>query len=246
MSRAFLSLGSVLGGFLLWELCARTGATDARFFPPPTLILLHLAALLSGDFPYDLSVSLARVAAGVLIATPLALALALAGELSSVVGALLRPWIAFLYPLPKVAIYPLLLALLGLGEAPKVTLVALGCFFLVLLNATQGIRRIMASEAYDVALVYDVSLTRRIFQVLLRGAAPEIVNGVKLGAGYGLVMVIAAEFTASLRGVGVFLWNAWDQFHLLDLWAALAVVSLAGWLLFTVSAWLERRLARYD
>jgi ABC-type nitrate/sulfonate/bicarbonate transport system permease component len=246
MSRSLLSLASVFGGLLLWELCARSGLTDARFFPPPSLILAHLGALLGGDFLADLGLSLTRVLAGALIATPLAIALAVAGELSPTIEALLRPWISFLYPLPKVAIYPLLLALLGLGEAPKVALVALGCFFLVLLNAAQGVRRIMASEVYDVALVYDVPLASRVFRVLVRGAAPEIVNGVKLGVGYGLVMVISAEFIASSRGVGVFLWNSWDQFRLLDLWAALAVVSIAGWLLFTACGWLERRVARYD
>jgi ABC-type nitrate/sulfonate/bicarbonate transport system permease component len=246
MSRAFISLASVLGGLVFWDLCSRFGLFDARFFPPPSAILFHLGALLRTDFLSDFGLSLTRVLAGALIATPFAIALAVAGELSPVTGAVLRPWISFLYPLPKVAIYPLLLALLGLGEAPKVALVALGCFFLVLLNAAQGVRRIMASEVYDVALVYDVPLLSRVFRVLLRGAAPEIVNGVKLGVGYGLVMVISAEFIASSRGVGVFLWNAWDQFHLLDLWAALAMVSIAGWLLFAACGWLERRLARYD
>ena len=172
--------------------------------------------------------------------------MAIAAELSPLLGALWRPWVSFLYPLPKLAILPLLFVLLGLGEASKITLVALGVFFLVLLSTGQGVRRIMQGEYYDVALVYRLRLRERVIHVLLRGAVPEIVNGFKMGLGYGLVMVIAAEFTATRRGIGAFLWNAWDQFHVLDLYAGLLAVSLCGWLIFFVAARVESRFSRYD
>ena len=117
---------------------------------------------------------------------------------------------------------------------------------LVLLSTGQGVRRIMQGEYYDVALVYRLRLRERVIHVLLRGAVPEIVNGFKMGLGYGLVMVIAAEFTATRRGIGAFLWNAWDQFHVLDLYAGLLAVSLCGWLIFFVAARVESRFSRYD
>lgn len=244
-----LSSISVVALSALWQLAVAAGFLDGRFFPPPTAILGRFAALCfapDGAFLGDLGISLARVAAGTLLAAPAAVLLAVAAELSPAVGALSRPWVSFLYPLPKLAILPLLLVLFGLGEASKVALVALGVFFLVLLSTGQGIRRIMQSEYYDVALVYRLRLRQRVVQVLLRGAIPEIVNGVKMGLGYGLVMVIAAEFTASRRGIGVFLWDSWDQFRVLDLYAGLFAISLVGWLIFFVSARIEARFSRYD
>jgi NitT/TauT family transport system permease protein len=244
-----LSAVSVFAVCALWEALAAARVIDAAFFPPPHEILgrfLFLCARGETPFLAELAISLVRVLAGALIGAPLAILLAVAAELYPAVGAFLRPWTSFLYPLPKLAILPLLLVLLGLGEAPKVALVAIGVFFLVLLSTGQGIRRIMRSEYYDVALVYRIPLRQRVKHVLLRGAVPEIVNGTKMGLGYGLVNVIAAEYTASQRGIGVFLWNSWDQFHILDLYAGLLAIGLVGWVIFFVANRLEARFSRYD
>ena len=247
MTRFLQSLTSVLLVLGLWEAAAAAGWIDLRFFPRPTEIVRQcFEHLVYGGLLYDLRISLWRVAVGSLIAIPLALLVALLTELSPAAGAFARPWISFLYPMPKLAVFPLFLLFLGLGEASKVALVGVGVFFLVLLSAGQGLRRVLASEYYDVALVYRVPLWPRITKVLLRGAMPEIVNGIKLGLGYALVMVIAAEFTASERGIGVFVWNAWDGFRILDLYSGLLLVGVVGWVIFFVSGRLERAFSRYE
>lgn len=241
------SLASVLILLGLWEVAGAAGWIDLRFFPRPTEIVRQCYEhLVYGELLYDLRVSLWRVAAGSLIAIPAALACALLTELSPAAHALVRPWVSFLYPMPKLAVFPLFLVLLGLGEASKVALVAVGVFFLVLLSAAQGLRRILQSEYYDVALVYRVPLWPRIVHVLLWGALPEIISGIKLGLGYALVMVIAAEFTASQRGIGVFVWNAWDGFRILDLYSGLLLIGIVGWLIFYLSGHLERAFSRYE
>lgn len=246
-ARPFVSFLSVAAVLAAWELAGIREWIDLRFFPRPSVILNQTyEQLIYGGLLKELQVSLWRVAVGNVIAIPLALALALASALSSFAGAVLRPWVSFLYPMPKLAIFPLLLVLFGLGETSKITLVGIGVFFLVFLSATQGLRRIMQSEYYDVAVVYRIPLAGRIFHVLLRGAMPEIVTGIKLGLGYALVMVIAAEFTASQQGIGVFVWNAWDQFHIVDLYAGLLLIGLVGWVIFYVSSFAERLFSRYD
>lgn len=243
----WLSVFSILALLAFWEALGMSGAIDLRFFPRPTAILLRFTELLSeGPMLLDLAVSLRRVALGTLLALPAALAVAVASALSPVVAAIFRPWVAFLYPLPKLALLPLLLVLFGIGEGAKVAMVSLGVFFLVLLNTAQGMRRLLASDFYDVAVVYRISLLARIFRVLLPGALPEILTGLKLGLGYGLVLVIAAEFTASERGIGVFLWNSWDHFRILDLYSALFALSCLGWAIFTLAELAERLWARFD
>ncbi len=246
-SSTFLSVFSVVLVLMLWELAGMREWIDTRFFPRPSAIFeITYDRIIYGSLLRELQVSLWRVALGSLIAIPLALALALLAELSAAAGAMLRPWISFLYPMPKLALLPLFLVLFGLGEVSKVALVGVGVFFLVFLSASLGLRRIKQSEYYDVALVYRIPLFPRIVHVLLRGAMPEIVTGIKLGLGYALVMVIAAEFTASQQGIGVFVWNAWDQFRILDLYSGLLLIGLVGWLIFVVSSYAERLLTRYD
>jgi sulfonate transport system permease protein len=246
-TRFLVSVCSVILGLAVWEAAGMREWIDLRFFPRPSAILNQAyEQLVYGGLLRELQVSLWRVAVGSVIAVPAALLLALASEMSWFAGAALRPWVSFLYPMPKLAMLPLFLVLFGLGETSKIALVAVGVFFLVFLSASQGLRRIMQSEYYDVALVYRVPLAGRIFSVLLRGAMPEIVSGIKLGLGYALVMVIAAEFTASQQGIGVFVWNAWDQFRILDLYSGLLLIGLVGWLIFAVSSVAERLFSRYD
>lgn len=246
-SRIFVSFFSVLLVLAVWEVAGLREWIDLRFFPRPSAIFNQTyEQLIYGGLLRELQVSLWRVTMGSLIAIPVALILALASELNWFAGAALRPWVSFLYPMPKLAMLPLFLVLFGLGETSKIALVGVGVFFLVFLSASQGLRRIMQSEYYDVALVYRIPLAGRIFQVLLRGAMPEIVSGIKLGLGYALVMVIAAEFTASQQGIGVFVWNAWDQFRILDLYSGLLLIGLVGWLIFYVSSIAERLFSRYD
>lgn len=247
MSRLLVSVASVLLALGLWEMAGAAEWIDLRFFPRPTEIVRQCYEhLVYGELLFDLRISLWRVTMGTLIAVPLALVFALAMELNWFVGAVARPWVSFLYPMPKLAVFPLFLVLLGLGEPPKVALVALGVFFLVQLSASQGLRRILRSEFYDVALVYRVSLWNRLVHVLLRGAMPEIVNGIKLGLGYAFVMVIAAEFTATQRGIGAFVWNAWDGFRILDLYSGLLLIGVVGWVIFWLANHAERLFSHYD
>src|SRR3989337_1522645 len=119
-SARWLAVLSPVAFLLIWELASRSGVLDPRFFPPPSVILQTLAAMTrSGELPSP--------AGG------------LAMGLSRRVRSLLMPLVSAIYPIPKIAIYPLIIFYLGLGEASKVSIVALSIFFLVLLNTMAGV-----------------------------------------------------------------------------------------------------------
>ena len=228
----------------LWELAARLLWIDPRFFPAPTEVIVNLGRDLFGEsarLPHHLAASLTRLFAGGAIGILGGLILAVAAQLNRGVRAFFDPLVSALYPVPKLAIYPLLLLMFGIGDAPKVAMIALGVFFLVFFSTLHGGDRLRQRGFLDLAQVYRVPTATRIFRILLLGSLPEILEGIKTGLGYGLVMMVASEFTLAHDGIGVYMWMGWDQFRILDVYGGLFVLALLGMANFYSLEFLKRR-----
>lgn len=212
-----------------WELAVRGGLLSDTFFPPPTAIFFRLCTLLFSDraFLQDCYWSVYRLCVGSFIAIPLGVAVGGAIGFHKKIDYILSPLVAFLYPLPKLVLLPLLMIMLGIGDAPKVAIVVIGVFFHVLLAVVHGVKG-FASQYFEMVTVFKIPFWKRVTQVYLKGLFPDILNGCKVGVGYGLVMVVAGEFIAAKNGVGFFMWNAWDQFRIIDMYVGLFVFALAG------------------
>jgi NitT/TauT family transport system permease protein len=245
-----LLVGALLPLALLagWELLGRAGAVSPVFFPAPSRILERLWVLLRTDeaFVGGIARSHLRLAWGALLSVPFAVGLGLALGLHAPARRVFGPLIALTYPLPKLAVFPLLMVVFGIGEGSKVAVIAVGVFYLVLLSTLQGCRRLFQEDYMDIATVFRLPYRRRFFDVAFRGSLPDILAGLKLGLGYGLVMVVASEFTFSEDGIGFFIWRAWDQFRVADIYCGLAVLSLSGFLIFAAVDRGIRRLRWYD
>jgi len=210
-----------LGHFIWWK--------GNPFLPSPTSVLLHLAQLASSrPFWDDLSATLLRLGWGSALGVPAALVAALAIHHSKAISFLLEPFLYATYPLPKVALFPLLLVFFGIGEESKVAMVFLGVFYVLALSALAGLRRIRAMGFEDLATIFRLPKWKEILQVSLPGALPEILTGLKLGINYGLVMSVVAEFFLSRSGIGVRLWNAWDSLLIVEIYACLVALGALG------------------
>lgn len=239
-----LSTLAVLAPLLCWEICVAFKIIDSTLFPAPSSIIVHLFTLFTRDsvFLNHICKSLYRLVLGATIAAPLAIGLAFAIELNSMVALFFRPFIGLLYPLPKLALFPFFMLIFGMGDASKVAMIATGVFFFVLMSSMQGVRRLKTMGYMDIAQVFQIPRFKKFYLVVLRGSLPEIFSGLKMGLGYGLVMVVASEFTVSQSGIGVFIWNSWEQFRILDLYAGLTVISALGFSIFSIFDLCERRL----
>ncbi|TMJ06879.1 MAG: ABC transporter permease [Bacillati bacterium ANGP1] len=183
----WLALVSPLGLLLLWEGLSRAGLLDVRFITPPSAIGRTLVALTrTGELPYHVGVSVERIIAGFLLGSIPAVALGLAMGLSRSVRALLMPIVAAIYPIPKIAIYPLIIFYLGIGEASKVSIVALSIFFLVLLNTMAGVLG-MDRTYFNIARAYGARSIDVFTTIAWPGALPSIFTGLKLGMGFAMI-----------------------------------------------------------
>lgn len=249
---AVLGLMGVLVFGAAWSLLIASGLLPTSLFPSLEVIAIHLLNLLSSRefICEDLLSSLRRLLEAALIVLPASVILALAVARTDALRALSSPLIQFLYPLPKVALFPLALAVFGLGDAAKVALIGAGMFFPMYMCVLSGAVQVAQSEYHDLIKAFGVRGSRLYYLFYVRGVRGDILNGLKLSVGYGFTMVVVSEMTASNRGLGSFIWRSWDSFNIPDLYAGIVFLGLLGWLaqavteLLIFSFWTSKTAAK--
>ena len=227
---------ALVGLVVLWELFTRLGWVPALFLPSPLGVLAELGDMArSGQLFVHVAASLERLLAGYAIG-------AAAGVLVgffSLAEALGQPLIAATFPIPKIALLPLLILWVGIGEASKVTVIALGVFFPMAINTATGVR-----EADPLLLRAAVSFGAKrwsvIRKVIVPSALPMVFAGLKLGAGTALLLLVAAEMIGADSGIGFLVLQAGNLMETTKLMVGIVILSLLG----VLSHWGLTRLER--
>jgi NitT/TauT family transport system permease protein len=223
-----IAVASPLLLLLLWELAARVDLIDARFFPAPSTVIVRLVLLTgTGELAYHLWASLQRLFWGSLLGGIPALLLGLAMGLYRPMRIAIDPLVAATYPIPKSAILPLVLLIFGLGEMSKVVMVALGVFYPILINTVAGVRNIEPIYL-DVGRNFGATGWQVFRTIALPGALPNIMAGVKLGIGMGLILIAIAEMIGAHEGIGYMIWNAWQILAVDTMYVGLMVIAILG------------------
>ena len=195
----------------------------------------------SGELQDDTLISMTRLAVGFLVGGIPGLIIGVVMGLNSTLRAMIDPLIAATYPIPKSSILPLALLVLGLGEASKIFMVAIGVFYPIAMNSMAGVREI--NRVYlDVGHNFKASRLDVFRTIALPGAMPMIMTGVKLGVGMGLVLIAIAEMVGAKSGLGYLIWNAWETFAVDQMYVGLFVIALIGFALTLILNELEKIL----
>lgn len=223
-----MNIVSPVGLILVWELLARFGVIDVRFFPAPSKIFgVMLQVIESGELQKNLLASLLRLFWGFLWGGVPAILLGIAMGMFRPLRLVIEPLVAATLPIPKSSILPLILLIFGLGEASKVVMVAAGMFYPTLINSMAGVLEINRIH-FDVARNFGASRLQVFWTVALPGALPLIVTGVKLGVGLGLVLIAVAEMIGAKSGLGYMIWNAWEILSVETMYVGLITIALLG------------------
>jgi ABC-type nitrate/sulfonate/bicarbonate transport system permease component len=228
-SELFIAIASPLLILLVWEIVVRIHLLDARFFPAPSSVIVELVALAqSGQLFIDIGWTLLRVVIGTLLGTIPGVVLGIFLGLSPLVRAFVQPAISALYPVPKIALFPLVMLIFGIGEASKWAIVAVAVFFQVFYSTLAGVVNI--DRIYlDVASNFKASRWQTFYSVAIPGALPFIFTGFQLGLGMALIVVVIAENFGTQVGVGFLIWRSWQIFEVRDMYVGLIVVALMGY-----------------
>lgn len=230
---------------VVWEIVCRLGWLDVRFFPPPSAIFqTFVQDAGNGEIAEHTRATLWRVGVGFFMGLVPAVALGLWLGLYKWPRRILVPIFSTLYTVPKVAIFPLLLLLFGLGDASKFVLVGIGVFFLVFFSTLGGVQQI-PSIYFDVARNAGASFAQRLWGVALPAALPNIFTGIKLSIGHAFVLIAASEFVGAKSGIGFYIWTSWQLFSISRMYVGIVLISLLGYLSIVLVEQIQRRVLPY-
>ncbi len=242
-ARSLLAAGVLVAA---WELLPRQGVLNPAYFPPASRVAAVLAEGLSaGGLLPHVAATVARLVVAFLLAALPGLLVGVATGLSETVRRVLDPYVALLYPIPKVALLPLMLILFGVGERAFVLTGALTAFFQIAVNTMDGLRQVDPTLV-EVGRNYGASGFRLFWKVVLPAALPGILTGLRLGLGLTLVTVVAVEFAIAKTGLGHVVWSSWQTLTTPQMYAAFVVVGLLGLVLTRGLKRLQDRLLAWQ
>jgi len=240
-----LPLLTVAGVLLAWEAFVRGRGIAPIYLPAPSSIATYLFRMIAdGSMLYHLGVTLLRIVAGFLVAAVAGVAAGVFMGMSPTVARIADPWIAALYPLPKISLIPLLIIWLGTGEAYKILISAVTAFFPIVISTYAGIRQ---ADAGLIKAAEDLGATRRQIQmkVVIPSAIPSIFAGFRLGMGVAIILVVAAEMIggSGRSGMGYLLINAGQVMETEKVFASLIVLAVVGVVVTKLQEWIDGRVA---
>jgi len=225
----------------LWELGAHTGVIPAHILAAPSVVILTAwRMIVSGELPLNMLVSLGRAMAGLAIGVVVGTALAVAAGLSRGGENAVDPPVQMLRTLPSLALTPLFIVWFGIGETPKIALIALGTTFPIYLNLYGGIRGV-DPKLVEAARSFGLRGWDLVSQVILPGALPAFLLGLRFAlAGSWLILVVAEQINAS-AGLGYLINNARDFSRTDVIVVCLVIYALLGLGADAVVRAIERR-----
>jgi len=227
---------------LLWQAGSMHGLIDQLFLPSPVRIAQSLYELtLSGELLRHLGVSLARIGVGWLFGTIAGVLVGGLIGLSSIWRSAGLPFISALFPIPKIALLPLLILWLGIGEASKIATIALGVFFPMAISTYAGVDNVQRN-LIRMAQSFNVPVAAIIAKVVIPGMLPSVLSGCRISASIALILVVSAEMIGANVGIGSFLLTAGNLMQTDQLMAGIVAISILGLVIGAVISWLERVL----
>jgi NitT/TauT family transport system permease protein len=238
----YASVLGILGVLILWEVLCRMEVVPPLFLPAPSSILAAGWDMLkSGELHENILASLYRIVIGYAIGAVCGIVFGLILGFSRWVDAVLSPIVYSIYPIPKIALLPLIILWLGIGETPKFTMIALGVFFPVVINTFSGVKNVDPIWI-KAAVTFGSSHYNVIRKVILPGALPMIFAGLKLAAGTSLLLLVSAEMIAAQKGIGSMILHYGNLMITTKLMVGVLILSLLGLLFNRGLQWLERKL----
>jgi ABC-type nitrate/sulfonate/bicarbonate transport system permease component len=228
-----------------WQLAGSLALVNPVFLPTPLAILRALVQLaLSGALWQHLAFSILRIGTGWLLGTVAGIAVGFAIGLSTLARAVGITFISALFPIPKIALLPLLILWLGIGEEPKIATIALGVFFSTAISVYSGVDAV-PRNLIRMAQSFNAPFHAIVRRVIWPGALPSILAGFRITASIALLLVVSAEMIGAEYGIGAFVLQAGNLMQTDQLLAGVVILSLFGLVVGRLINALETRLLHW-
>jgi len=137
------------------------------------------------------------------------------------------PFVGAIHPIPKIAILPVVMALLGIGDVSRIAVISLAVFFPMMINTMNGVLQISETHL-DVARNYGATGIRLFRRVVLPASLPMVLSGLRIAVNLALLITISVEIAGATKGLGALIWMSWEVLRIPTLYASLIVIMLLG------------------
>ena len=240
---AVLNVTSVVFGIAVWEAVTRLGVVG---LPSPIAVLDAAVSLArDGQLETDALASLGRVLAGFLLGIAAAIPIGFLMGWYAVARGLIEPYVQFFRVIPPLAIIPLVIVTLGIGEAPKIFVIFLAAFLSSVVATYQGVVTVDRTliDAARVLGAGDATIFRR---VVIPASTPFIMVGVRIGLGSSWATVVAAELIAAQSGLGFRMQAAELYYDLPTIFVSLIAIGILGLVMDRIVVALDHRLTAWQ
>ena len=230
---------------VIWQIASSTGLLQSRVLPAPTAVVSafwHL--LISGELWQHVKVSAGRVLLGFLVGGGLGLVLGLLNGSSRVASTLLDTTLQMIRNIPALALIPLVILWFGIDETAKLFLVAVGVFFPIYINTYHGIRSV-DPQLIEMGRSYGLNRWQLYKDIILPGAMPSILVGLRFALGLVWVLLIVAETISAQAGIGYMTMNAREFLQTDIVLVGILLYAILGKLADVLARALERYLLRW-
>jgi NitT/TauT family transport system permease protein len=237
-----LNAVSVGFGIALWWGLAAAGLS----LPTPPEVVSRAGTLLSnGTLQEDIAASMVRVLAGFALGTALAIPVGFLMGWYGVVRGLVEPWVQFFRTIPPLAIIPLAIVLMGIGETPKIFVIFLAAFLVCVIATFQGVVDVDRT-LINAARVLGTGDAGIFVRVVVPASTPFILVGMRVGLGSAWATLVAAELIAAQEGLGFRMQNAQLYYDLPTIFVGLIAIGILGLLMDRVLLLAERKLTGWQ
>ena len=236
---AILPVGIIIA-YTIW-----TSSVRNPFFPQPDTILLKFRELWLFDrVVSDVLPSLRNLLLGYVVAAIFGLSAGLALGRIPLLRLLFTPLLDFARSIPVIMLIPPFVLALGIGDASKLAIIALGTFFPIALATMDGLKR-TDPALLDVTRSLRIPWWKELTVVWLPSAAPSIAGGMQIGLQFAFILMVASEMLAAYRGLGFVTMQAQLTFDSEGVWAGILLLALLGFLLNAASNAVRNRVLRW-
>jgi NitT/TauT family transport system permease protein len=243
--KSILRYAPILIVLLAWEGTTRAGILSTAILPHLSDVLSAFGDMLrTGELASNVGRSLARAMAGLSAAIVVGTALGLLMASLRPVRLFVNPLVQIFYPLPKSALIPVVMVWFGLGDMSKISLIFLGCLLPVIVTSYNGARGVNEFLVWSAASL-GASRADVIRQIILPGAMPEVLNGIRMALAFAFILMVSSELVIAKDGIGHLISRLGNGGAYPAMFAAIGTVAAVGFLADRLFGMFERHALRW-
>jgi len=227
---------------IIWQVLA--WLLKIPIIPPPLAVLINLIEIFADKMGLHLLYSLSRIIAGISIAILIGVPTGLLMGYFERIDKVLSPLVYFTYPIPKIALLPIIMLLFGLGEGSKLIMIVLIVIFQIIITSRDAVKAI-PQDMFRSLQSLGAGRRQMLTEIIIPASLADVLTATRLALGTAVSILFFTETFGTEYGMGYFIMDAWMRVNYLDMYGGIVILSLMGFVLFTVIDITEKRVSAW-